>query len=329
MTDGFKLGTAAAEMLLRVRIALACQGGMQSRDGSVVAVLPGPEFSLGLLPGNRAQMHYTSGRPLSAKLDLTDPGQFMSLMHNVDVCIFGSDEIPPLDPRRCRAPASLAAFADAYAYAVLEGDAELARLVPTGDLDHPEQGDGWAIGPLAVAMAQAGTLSGDPVLADAAGTFLRESSAGSSPAFSSRESLIRWGAQVEAWLAPEPEAFEALDGHAWTEVTSEGGVTAAARSLGWLEGELSTGPAAEVERDGKSLAERLREILDGDGWPRFGADGTRVFTLAGPDGGLVAAATVEGDEVAVRGPKGSEVGYDEHAEVLRSVLGLGDAGPRM
>ncbi len=329
MQDGFRAGNAAAETLLRVRIALAQEGGIQSTEGSTVVVLPGPEFTLGLLPGDRAQMHYPNGRPLSAMLDLTDPGQFLSLMHNVDVCIFGNDEILPLDPHRCRAPVSLAAFADAYAHAVLQGNAELASLVPVGGIDHPAQGEGWVLGPLGVAMAEACARSGDPVLADAAGTFLQEVAASSSRPFKSRESLIRWGSQVEAWLTPEPAAFESLDGHAWTEMTSEGGVTAAARTLGWLEGEIATGPAAEVEQDERTPGERLREILDGNGWPRFGEDGTRVFTLSGPDGCLVAAATVEGDEVVVRGPKGSEASYDDHVDALRSVLGLTHAGPRM
>ena len=143
------------------------------------------------------------------------------------------------------------------------------------------------------------------------------------------------GLSAETMLMPGPVLRFAMEHRGLWEAPGVGGLFKRAylstmrgvRQLGWLEGQLKKGPVAEGKEAAKPLSPRAEQILMGQmlaghARPGYGDDGTQVYVLTDAVGRLVAAATVEDDEVSIRGPKGGEAGYEEHCDMLRSALGI-------
>lgn len=316
--------------LLRLRVLLAGSGAFRmSRDAAgrpeATCVLPRNGFLVRLGADGVVQMSYPSGRPLSRRLDATDPEKFASLMHNADVESLrgreagrGVEEVYPLAAEG-GLPVEALALADA---AAVSSDASLPALVRASELDEvdysdPEPGP-WRAPAAAVAFARACGKGGDAALAAASEAYLSVAR-GEAPGrrFLCDWSLRAWQERVEGWVLAssgiEPETVDAGPS-TWVRLRTRAGVGADTLALGHPGRTLTRdGTAASLmEPDATPLHERLARLLAGmasdpvpGSSPALVGPGREYWSLRGPGQEVVALAVVEDGEVLTLGAKGA------------------------
>jgi hypothetical protein len=348
-------GVDSALRLVALRVELAGDGALRvkgdGRGGYVAdAVLPGNGDILRFVKdGGRqtAQMFYPTGRALSVELDLDDPTQFASLMHNVDVEILRTDS-GATEFDSARLPPEALELIDAAVMADPLAEPGLAAAVRGLWRDGAER-DLAATGAAALRAADVGPLvaaaeaSFDPAIRAAAARVSAVAFGRAAPRkFDDLWSLIRWHDQVDRWLLAAAgvaaESVPAGEGKEWVRLFTDSSLVAEARSIGRLEGELRErlneprgkgDLMAEVRKAGgiKAWMETLRAAR-----PAFLADdGRSVWSLRDLETGeRRAVAVVRDGEAVVAGPPGLRgdpfVEYFDELMELKAHLG-GAAAP--